>query len=182
MAERSGTAAELTYAVAAPSARFGSLQAAYVEIHEMLRDALRGIGSQRIAGPAGRTLPGSMPEPASPSRWGEIMVGGRKVVGSAQFRQGSALLQHGSILLEDEQQVVLELTRGPGDERRRFRARHADPGRGSIGGGDRGRGDRAAAAARWPWRWTRVTEAGPVLRMATTHVPQFQSPAWTWVR
>ena len=34
---------------------------------------------------------------------GEIMVGGKKLVGSAQVRRGKAFLQHGSILLDGSQ-------------------------------------------------------------------------------
>ena len=37
---------------------------------------------------------------------GEILVGGRKLVGSAQVRRGDAFLQHGSILLAGSQQNV----------------------------------------------------------------------------
>jgi lipoate-protein ligase A len=37
---------------------------------------------------------------------GEVTVEGRKLVGSAQWRDRGALLQHGSILLVDEQHVV----------------------------------------------------------------------------
>ena len=40
------------------------------------------------------------------------MAGGRKLVGSAQLRQGTAMLQHGSILLEGDQAVVARVTRG----------------------------------------------------------------------
>jgi len=37
---------------------------------------------------------------------GEILVGGRKLVGSAQVRRGDAFLQHGSILLAGSQEKV----------------------------------------------------------------------------
>jgi len=37
---------------------------------------------------------------------GEIVARGRKLVGSAQIRQGDAFLQHGSILLDGSQDVV----------------------------------------------------------------------------
>jgi lipoate-protein ligase A len=169
---------ELTYAVAAPSARFGTLQAAYVEIHEMIRGALRGMGVG--ASLAEKTHAPGLDAGAcfAQAAGGEVMVGERKVVGSAQLRRGSALLQHGSILLEDEQQVVLELTRG-----------RVVSGAGQVAADTSALSIHEvteavinAAARRWRGVWTRVTEAGPVLRMATTHVPQFQSPAWTWVR
>lgn len=40
---------------------------------------------------------------------GEVVVGGRKLVGSAQRREGRVLLQHGSLLLGGDQGVVAEL-------------------------------------------------------------------------
>jgi len=46
---------------------------------------------------------------------GEILVGGLKLVGSAQVRKRSAFLQHGSILLEGSQQVVADLSRQTSD-------------------------------------------------------------------
>ena len=42
---------------------------------------------------------------------GEVLVRGRKVVGSAQVRQGSAFLQHGSILLGGSQDLVTQVSR-----------------------------------------------------------------------
>ena len=43
---------------------------------------------------------------------GELSVGGRKLAGSAQWRDGGALLQHGSILVDDDQTSVAELLIG----------------------------------------------------------------------
>jgi lipoate-protein ligase A len=40
---------------------------------------------------------------------GELVVDGRKLVGSAQWRDDGAMLQHGSILIEDDQPLVNEL-------------------------------------------------------------------------
>ena len=42
----------------------------------------------------------------------EIVVDGRKLVGSAQWRRDGALLQHGSILVRDDQAVISHLTKG----------------------------------------------------------------------
>jgi lipoate-protein ligase A len=42
---------------------------------------------------------------------GEVVVRGRKLVGSAQRRRGSAFLQHGSILLDGSQDVVRAVSR-----------------------------------------------------------------------
>ena len=40
---------------------------------------------------------------------GELVVDGRKLVGSAQWRDQGAMLQHGSILVEDDQSLVSSL-------------------------------------------------------------------------
>jgi lipoate-protein ligase A len=107
---------ELTYAVAAPSDLFGSLQEAYISIHRVLADGLRTLGAavelaERHRGPL--VGPGGGACFASPVG-GEIVAGGRKLVGSAQVREGDAFLQHGSVLLGDGQDVVTRVTRGPG--------------------------------------------------------------------
>ena len=91
---------EVTYAVAAPISAFGSLQASYCAIHERLASALRMLGvPAELAPKNGRPAElGAGACFASPVG-GEVTARGRKVVGSAQVRLGSAFLQHGSILL-----------------------------------------------------------------------------------
>jgi lipoyl(octanoyl) transferase len=42
------------------------------------------------------------------------VVGGRKLIGSAQFRERGALLQHGSLLIADDQTRVRSLLHTPG--------------------------------------------------------------------
>jgi lipoate-protein ligase A len=46
-----------------------------------------------------------------------VLVRGRKVVGSAQLRAGDAFLQHGSLLLEDDQSLVRDLAGLPSGDR-----------------------------------------------------------------
>ncbi|MGD8728001.1 MAG: hypothetical protein PVH40_10170 [Gemmatimonadales bacterium] len=106
---------ELTYAVAAPSDLFGSLQEAYICIHTVLAAGLRSLGArvgvaQRPQGPLVGPAAGACF--ASPVG-GEIVAGGLKLVGSAQVREGNAFLQHGSVLLENQQDVVTSVTKGP---------------------------------------------------------------------
>lgn len=48
---------------------------------------------------------------------GEIVAAGRKLVGSAQCREGRVLLQHGSILLEGDQAAALDLLHPDGAPR-----------------------------------------------------------------
>jgi lipoate-protein ligase A len=95
---------ELTYAVLAPLGRgpfSHDLQAAYTGICRALVAGLRllGVAAELSNTPAGghispqRTIPCFI-GPAA----GEVVVGGRKLVGSAMRRVGNAILQHGSIL------------------------------------------------------------------------------------
>jgi lipoate-protein ligase A len=87
--------------------RHDSVREWYASISSVLLDALRLLGVRaETATPVGRT-----PLPATASCFvqpddGEIMVDGRKLVGSALLRQQDALLQHGSILLEDDQPLL----------------------------------------------------------------------------
>ena len=43
---------------------------------------------------------------------GELVADGRKLVGSAQVRDGDGFLQHGSILVDDDQHLLSELLVG----------------------------------------------------------------------
>lgn len=106
---------EVTYAVAAPISMFGSLRAAYRTIHSRLAAALSSLGVDAVLAsdhPAIR--PSAHPAAcfAAPVG-GEILVRGRKLVGSAQVRRGTALLQHGSILLGGSQAIVSAVSRQP---------------------------------------------------------------------
>lgn len=105
---------EVTYAVAAPIALFGSLRQSYCAIHERLAAALRSLGADaQLAGrPAVRPTDRQGSCFSSPVG-GEVLVGGRKVIGSAQVRHGTALLQHGSILLDGSQEIVNAVSRPP---------------------------------------------------------------------
>jgi len=92
---------EVTYAVAAPIATFGSLRNAYREIHGRLAAALRSLGVDAVLA-ADRPAVRPSDRPAScfaMSVGGEILANHRKLVGSAQVRRGDAFLQHGSVLL-----------------------------------------------------------------------------------
>ena len=101
---------EITYAVAAPISAYGSLSESYRTINRLLLEALHTLGvDAREAEPSNRApAPSIAPCFDSPVA-GELVAGGRKLVGSAQVREGEAFLQHGSILLEDDQHLLTEL-------------------------------------------------------------------------
>ncbi|HEY8196745.1 MAG TPA: hypothetical protein VIG04_07195 [Gemmatimonadales bacterium] len=176
-------AEELTYSVAAPSARFGSLPAAYLEIHGMLADALRGLGVQASLAPPVQTPALDAGACFSQPAGGELMIGGRKIVGSAQFRQGDAFLQHGSILLEDNQSFVLGLTRGAiiarSPQRTQGSTKTPEP---RLRSRDVAEAITRAAGTRWPGEWDRVPDLEPTLQSASSHFPHYRSVAWTWAR
>ena len=104
---------ELTYSVTAP-ASWGSLRDVYVRINRALAAGLRLLGVDAVvhesaAGPTPRpTVRACFRDPLP----GEVTVAGRKLVGSAQWRDAGALLQHGSILIRNEQGLVEELRIG----------------------------------------------------------------------
>jgi lipoate-protein ligase A len=169
---------ELTYAVAAPSAGLGSLRTRYEEIHRMLRDALARLGTAAELAPARRAAPLGAGACFAHPAGGEVMVGGRKVVGSAQVHEGAAFLQHGSILLADDQSTVTAVTRGiPPDDlsaplvhllgRPLTRERVADA-------------VVAAAAERWGPPAERIDSPAEVLERAALHAELFRSREWTW--
>jgi lipoyl(octanoyl) transferase len=171
---------ELTYAVAAPADEIGSIRDAYIEIHRMLQGALSRLGAEASLADA-RHAPG-LDAGACFARpvGGELVVRGRKAVGSAQLREGGALLQHGSILLGDDQRVVGAVTRGEA------------PADGSaplsqLLGRDVSAVEAAEAVAdtaqdRWRGDWSELLETEAVLVEAEAHLPRFRSDGWTWSR
>lgn len=102
---------ELTYAVIAPIATIGRPRAAYRRINEGLVAALRSLGVP--AHVAGGEAAGAAPSwseacfgrPAS----GEVVVAGRKLVGSAQRAEAGVILQHGSLLVAGSQSAAEDL-------------------------------------------------------------------------
>lgn len=92
---------ELTYAVVVAARTLGSPRTAYGRIHEILVEALSRSGwPVRMAAPGGAStpIPSTAPCFAEPVA-GEILLGDRKLVGSAQVHIDGVLLQHGSVLL-----------------------------------------------------------------------------------
>ena len=105
---------EITYSVTAPVEEAGDLRASYERINRLVVAGLENLGvyptmaerRQRAA------APGMAPCFDEPSA-GELVLNGRKLAGSAQWRSEGALLQHGSILIEDDQSLLAELASTP---------------------------------------------------------------------
>lgn len=109
---------EVTYAVAGSMDNAGDLGESYARINRLLIAGLRALGVGGVAvvdkrigrgdDDAETANPGFLPCFHHPSV-GEITLDGRKLVGSAQWRSDGALLQHGSILVEDDQMQLSSL-------------------------------------------------------------------------
>src|SRR5205814_2393375 len=102
---------EITYSVTAPVRDAGDLRESYERINRLLLSALHSIGvSASVAVAATRSVaPGMAPCFDEPTP-GELTLAGRKLAGSAQWRSEDALLQHGSILIADDQSLLATLT------------------------------------------------------------------------
>lgn len=97
---------ELTYAVVVPDRSLGGPRDAYRLINRGLARGLSALGVGVEVAEAGVVLPPDAgPCFAAPAP-GEVVAGGRKLVGSAQVRIGGVLLQHGSILIHDDQGML----------------------------------------------------------------------------
>lgn len=168
---------EVTYAVAGPATMFGSLREAYIRVHMLLAAALGrlGVPAELAQRPSGRMVePGGGACFAAPVG-GEIVADGRKLVGSAQIREQGAFLQHGSILLEDGQDLVTRVTRGA------IAAPAATSLRGLLGSRvtfeEVAQVVAAEARAIWtgPWRAVKVG-------CTSEDIAHFEDPDWTWRR
>jgi lipoate-protein ligase A len=169
--------AELTYAVAAPCRTFGSLRTTYTAIHDMLVAALGRLG---VAATVASRPSGRAPRPSAGACFaapvgGEIVVGGRKLVGSAQVRTGDAFLQHGSILLEDGQDLVSRITTGSVPPLAAT-SLHEVLGR-AVAFGEVAQAIGLEAAQRWPGTW-HSAERSPHIDGGD----KFGDGSWTWRR
>jgi lipoyl(octanoyl) transferase len=169
---------ELTYAVAVPADEFGGLRQAYLEIHQMLLAALRSLGVTAELAPAGAAAaPGAGACFASPAG-GEILLRGRKVVGSAQLREGTALLQHGSILLAGNQRMVHQVTLG--DAPPDLAGPITDASGAPLPARRVAEAVADAASLRWGGAWTHGEVPVDLLEEAAAHEVRYRSPGWTW--
>ena len=181
---------ELTYSVAVPDTALGSPRAAYAAINRALVAGLRRLGVAAALQPeTGRRAPAPSLAPcfAEPVE-GEVVAGGRKLVGSAQRRLEGVLLQHGSLPIHDDQRLVAELRVGESEE-----------GEGTEGG-DGAPATLAALLGAEP-AWEALTRAlaagweealGVTLRAdaltaeeearAAALAARYAAPAWTWHR
>ena len=168
---------ELTYSVVMPARTLGGPRATYRWINGRIAAALAGLGIAAEIAPAAAAVPLSAgPCFAAPAP-GEITSGGRKLVGSAQLRIGDNLLQHGSILLANDQerldQVFTGVTLGIGRPVTVSELLGRDPGDGEL--------ERALATA----FGLDIECTNDPLRSspeAAELEERYRSAAWTWRR
>ena len=117
---------EVTYSVTAPLQNAEPVRETYYRINRILLDGLTRLGViAGLAAPGERApAPSIRPCFETPGE-GELVADGGKLVGSAQWRDGGALLQHGSILVEDDQSSLHSFAAGAANESTRPIARPA---------------------------------------------------------
>ena len=104
---------EVTYSVTMPAQSASDADDAYAFINDVLLGGVNALGvPAKRATETASIPPGLRPCFDAPSEH-EIVVGARKLVGSAQWRRGGALLQHGSILVRDDQGMIARLMKSP---------------------------------------------------------------------
>ena len=171
--------AELTYAVAAPVGTLGTLRQSCDRIHVLLCDALALLGVTAHLAPAPARPAGPAAGPCfAHAAGGEVVVGGRKVAGSAQLRTAFALLQHGSLLLGSGQRRLAHVMRGdpaPASEDNALPLGHP------VSFADAAEA-MAHAARRWGGHWQSVERGAFIVELAAAYADPFRSPDWTWCR
>lgn len=104
---------EVTYSVTAPADDGGPLRESYGRINRLLVVGLQSLGvAVETTEMSQAPRPDFSPCFERPSP-GELTAQGRKLAGSAQWRERGALLQHGSILVDGDQALVSSLLRYP---------------------------------------------------------------------
>lgn len=102
---------ELTYAAVFPDGSLGGPRASYAAINRALVAGLRRLGVAAELAPRGghRAAILSLDPCFREAAEGEVVVAGRKLIGSAQWREAGVTLQHGSLLLAGDQAEARDL-------------------------------------------------------------------------
>lgn len=166
---------DLTYSWAGPAAAPAEVRRIYRDLHERLAAAIaqpdRIVALATTAGPPGLVPGACFDVPVG----GEVLVGGRKTIGSAQRVYGGQLLQHGAIAVEDRQQQLalyrLDTTAAP---------RAIEP-------TTLGEATATATAIADAWQLAGALPASDELTSRTVLASEeyrshYQDPTWTWRR
>jgi len=103
---------EVTYSVTAPLEDAAPLRETYSRINRILQNGLSRLGVAVVPAMSSEraAVPSIRPCFEAPAE-GELVAQGSKLVGSAQYRDDGALLQHGSILVNDDQSSLPDFAR-----------------------------------------------------------------------
>lgn len=182
---------ELTYSVTAPSDAWGSLREAYCRINRALAHGLRELGVPAVCAVESASR-GRAPGPTARACFrdplpGEVTAEGRKLIGSAQWRDGGALLQHGSLLLEDEQATTELLRTGRAGREAEIRDESGAIALGELlGQTPRPAGLVTALAIGFEQEFARPVESGELspeeVFLADELSSRYRDPEWTWRR
>lgn len=172
---------EVTYAVILPGRALGA-RALYRAVHEGLVSGLRSLGIPAEVASRGQVLPPDAGPCFGVAAPGEITLGGRKLVGSAQARLDGALLQHGSLLLSPHQDRLMGLLgdSGPASEGRAATLAALPGGappleqlRAALMGG---------LSERFGGRWEEAAPTPEEKACEEGLLHLYRDPAWTWRR
>jgi len=173
--------AEMTYSMVFTDRQLGGARKAYHAINRGLARGLRSLGAQVdvAAGAVAQILsPDAGPCFRKPAP-GELVAGGRKVVGSAQARLGGVILQHGSILISGSQEPLVLLGEEPDPL-------HVPPATlEELLGRVPDWGELARAVVKGLMEevggvWEDSAYTGAELERARVHEQRFRSEEWTW--
>jgi lipoate-protein ligase A len=162
----------VTYAVAGPTLGEESLRARYVAVNAVLVAALRALGAPARLAATQRHRPHAGAACFADAAPGELVLGDAKLVGSAQRVADGGWLQHGEILLHDDQPLLGPLlgnAPAPRPAATLTEALGFTPTRSQVGAAI------ADAAAAEPF-----SESAAVAALADP--APFADPAWTWRR
>jgi lipoate-protein ligase A len=171
----------VTYSVTAPVSDRDGLRDSYDQINNILLYGLLKLGVDAAqATVTSRTpAPGDLPCFAEPAA-GELVSNGAKLVGSAQVRENGAMLQHGSILIHDDQPTISMLLRD--------KAAQNDTPRAATLSEALGRDPTCEEVADALFAAVRALEdseaaaiaESEVAELTAKHLPHFENPLWTW--
>lgn len=166
---------DLTYAWSGPATTPAEVRRIYRELHERLAAAI--ARPDRLVALAGASRPPGLGPGAcfDVPVGGEVVVDGRKAIGSAQRVYGRHLLQHGAIAVQDRQQLLAGYrTVAPGHETPQSSASLDDA-------------EATAGMIAMAWQAVGSRPAGPeltsrILLASVEYRSHYLDPAWTWRR
>jgi hypothetical protein len=147
----------------------------YRDLHRRLAGTVTALGVDANLAAAPLRGPGLVGACFDSAVGGEVLIDGRKTIGSAQKVVGTMLLQHGAIALADAPTPGrYRRSAPPATARSSQESRLPDA-------------DRLAEQLRADWLASGAVQAGPeltsrILQASVQHGDRFRDPGWTWRR